>query len=137
MGTCAEPGPCPNLDSVSIATDTERRVPPSTLRNRLRDAREWRGLEQSDIARELGIGRSTVSNYERGVTEPGKLVVNAWAVVCDVDVEWLKTGQEQEDAPGPDTGGPIETSSKITIGYLARGHLKGLSFNPYPNVAAA
>lgn len=42
-------------------------VPPSTLRGRLRDAREWRGLDQADVAKELDCGRSTVSNYERGI----------------------------------------------------------------------
>ena len=79
------------------------RIPPSTLQNRLRDSREWRGLEQSDLAKTLGVGRSTVSNYERGVTVPGKLVINAWAVVCDVEVEWLKTGIEADgDDPRPD-----------------------------------
>jgi transcriptional regulator with XRE-family HTH domain len=71
-------------------------IPPSTLGNRLRDSREWRGLEQAQMAEELGIGRSTVSNYERGITPATKLVINAWAVVCQVDVEWLKTG----DIPG-------------------------------------
>ena len=74
------------------------------LRNRLRDAREWRGLEQSDIAAELGIGRSTVSNYERGITVPGKLVVNAWAVITDTEVEWIKTGVEQSNNTDPDNG---------------------------------
>lgn len=78
------------------------RVPEFQLRDRLRLARELQGLEQIEIAGELGISRATVSNYERGVTSPGKLVLNAWAVVCEVDVEWLKTGA----APtGPDGGG--------------------------------
>jgi transcriptional regulator with XRE-family HTH domain len=83
----------------------EGKVPPITLQTRLRIAREWRDLEQADIARELGISRATVSNYERGVTAPGKLVINAWAVVCDVDVSWLKN----DDAPagGPDGGGVV------------------------------
>lgn len=67
-----------------------RKVPPITLAHRLRIAREWRGMEQADVARELGISRPTVSNYERGVTAPGKLVINAWAVATDVDVDWLR-----------------------------------------------
>lgn len=100
---------------MTIATDPGQRIPPSTLQNRLRDAREWRGLEQADLAAELGIGRSTVSNYERGITPPGKLVVNAWAVACDVDVEWLKTGTEAATDPrgGNDPAGG--TLRKITF----------------------
>lgn len=69
------------------------RTPEFQLKDRLRLARELKNLEQIEIAAELGISRATVSNYERGATMPGKLVVNAWAVVCDVDVEWLKTGK--------------------------------------------
>lgn len=88
-------------------------IPPSTLQGRLRDAREWRGIEQSDLAKELGIGRSTVSNYERGVTVPGKLVVNAWAVVCDVDVEWLKTGHGHDETPHPKLGEGLENTAAI------------------------
>ncbi|WP_159708864.1 helix-turn-helix domain-containing protein [Arthrobacter sp. 18067] len=77
------------------------RVPEFQLKDRLRLARELKNLEQADIAVELGVSRATVSNYERGVTVPGKLVINAWAVICDVDVDWLKTGK----APTGDGGG--------------------------------
>ena len=68
-------------------------------------------MQQSDLALELGVGRTTISNYEQGVTVPKKLVINAWAAVCDVDVEWLKTGDEQGDE-GPRTGGPLGASSE-------------------------
>ena len=94
---------------MSISVDTRTRIPPRTLRTRLRDAREWRGLEQADIANELGIGRSTVSNYERGITKPGKLIINAWAVVTEVDVEWLKTGVDPEETD-PDNGSRLGES---------------------------
>ena len=30
------------------------------------------GLKQSDVAKILGVTRQTVSNYERGITDPGK-----------------------------------------------------------------
>lgn len=80
------------------------RIPPITLATRLRLAREWRGIEQQDIADELGISRGSVSNYENGRTSPGKLVINGWAATCDVDVEWLKHG----GAP-TDDGTPLES----------------------------
>lgn len=69
-----------------------RNIPPITLATRLRLAREWRALDQQVLADQVGISRATVSNYETGKTTPGKLELNAWAVICDVDVEWLKTG---------------------------------------------
>jgi transcriptional regulator with XRE-family HTH domain len=90
---------------VTINTHESGRRPTIGMRHRLRIAREEAGLEQIDIAKELGVGRSTVSNYERGLTVPGKLVINAWAVVCDVDVEWLKANDEAPAGQGPDGGG--------------------------------
>lgn len=74
--------------------DTEHmNIPPSTLANRLRDARTWRRLTQDDIATILGIARTSVSKYEQGVTTPNRLVMLAWAVACDVDAQWLQTGE--------------------------------------------
>lgn len=87
------------------------RTPEFQLKDRLRLARELKNFEQVDIAAELGISRATVSNYERGATAPGKLVINAWAVVCDVDVEWLKTGKACEALNPTDPGG-VETAPK-------------------------
>lgn len=89
-----------------------RKVPPITLAVRLRLAREWRDLDQQQIADELGISRATISNYERGISAPGKLAMNAWAVICNVDVEWLKTGDDDtRDGDGPG-GVPGELSEK-------------------------
>jgi len=101
---------------MSISTDTHTRIPPRTLRTRLREAREWRGLDQADIAKELGIGRTTVSNYESGVTEPKMLVINAWAVVTDVEVDWLKTGIDPEET-GPDNGSRLGESNSRPSHY--------------------
>ncbi len=38
--------------------------------NRLRDLREEEGLLQKDVAKALGISRSTYTNYEQGTREP-------------------------------------------------------------------
>ncbi|MGY4543287.1 transcriptional regulator with XRE-family HTH domain [Arthrobacter sp. UYNi723] len=85
------------------------RTPEFQLKDRLRLARELKNFEQADIAAELGISRATVSNYERGATMPGKLVINAWAVVCDVDVEWLKTGKADSAMHPSDPGGNLHS----------------------------
>ena len=90
-----------------------RKVPPITLPTRLRLAREWRNLDQQQIADELGISRATVSNYETGKTEPGKMALNAWAVVADVDVDWLKSGAETPI--GPNGGAPSEGPEKLRL----------------------
>lgn len=36
----------------------------------LRTAREFKGLTQAEAAKELGIGKDTLSNYERGKHYP-------------------------------------------------------------------
>lgn len=112
------------------------RVPEFQLKDRLRLARELKNLEQVDIAAELGISRATVSNYERGVTMPGKLVINAWAVVCDVDVEWLKTGKADSALYPSNPGGgetapkPKTVSDPKPLDYKVAGSAKVLEFTP-------
>jgi transcriptional regulator with XRE-family HTH domain len=64
-------------------------VPQWTLADRLRKARLHAGLEQADLAREIGIGRSTIVNYEAGRSEPSRPVLLSWAMRCGVAYEWL------------------------------------------------
>lgn len=104
---------------MSIASDQSRRIPPSTLPLRLQVAREWRGHTQDELAEALDVSRATISNYERGVGVKGisRLQVNAWAAFCDVDVEWLKTGEETpEFQPGGGTQGrPKDYGAVVTL----------------------
>jgi DNA-binding XRE family transcriptional regulator len=98
---------------MSIAHESSKRIPPSTLPLRLQQAREWRGFNQDDLAVALDVSRATISNYERGIGKRGmsRLQVNAWAAFCDVDVEWLKTGLEGGDTD-PTTGGALSNNSE-------------------------
>lgn len=52
-------------------------VPEWTTGDRLRKARELTGLERSEFARELGISRNTVTNYEHGKVEPRVVVLRS------------------------------------------------------------
>jgi transcriptional regulator with XRE-family HTH domain len=68
-------------------------VPPQwTLGDRLRKAREHAGLKQTEMAADLGIGRSSIINYESDKAEPPRPVLVAWALRCSVPYEWL-TGE--------------------------------------------
>lgn len=71
-------------------------VPEWTLGDRLRKARETADLEQIELARDIGVSRNTVANYERGKTTARRPVVLAWAVRCGVPIEWLWTGRVPE-----------------------------------------
>jgi transcriptional regulator with XRE-family HTH domain len=64
-------------------------VPPWTLGDRLRKAREFAGLHQTELAAEIGIGRSSLIKYERNQAQPPRSVLIAWALRCAVDYEWL------------------------------------------------
>jgi transcriptional regulator with XRE-family HTH domain len=68
-------------------------VPAWRLCDRLRRAREFVDLDQADLARELGISRNSVGNYEREVTRPRRAVLLAWALRCGVPFEWLADGE--------------------------------------------
>ena len=67
-------------------------VPQWTLGDRMRKARETAGLKQTDMAEDLGIGRSSIINYESGRAQPPRPVLVAWALRCAVPYEWL-TGE--------------------------------------------
>lgn len=72
-------------------------IPEWTMPDRLRKAREHAGLEQAELAHDMGVSRNTVNNYERGRTTPRRPVILAWAIRCGVPVEWLWTGQADAD----------------------------------------
>jgi transcriptional regulator with XRE-family HTH domain len=64
-------------------------VPQWTLGDRLRKAREHAGLKQTEMAEEIGIGRSSIINYESDKAKPPRPVLVAWALRCAVPYEWL------------------------------------------------
>ena len=58
-------------------------VPQITLAHRLRIAREFAGLDQSELADRAEIGRTTVVNYELGYRTPRRLYLRAIWLVAD------------------------------------------------------
>jgi transcriptional regulator with XRE-family HTH domain len=64
-------------------------VPAWTLGDRMRKAREHAGLKQSELAEEIGVGRSTIVTYETGKSQPPRPVLLSWALRCGVPFEWL------------------------------------------------
>lgn len=69
-----------------------------TIGDKLRKARVDAGLEQAELATEIGISRNTVRNYEAEKTTPRRPVLLAWAMRTGVSLEWLT----QDERPGPD-----------------------------------
>lgn len=55
----------------------------------LKDLRQKRGLNLRQLSDAVGIGRATLSEYERGITDPSLSAVKTIAAYFDVDINWL------------------------------------------------
>ncbi|GMV27704.1 MAG: hypothetical protein AMXMBFR58_37350 [Phycisphaerae bacterium] len=73
----------------------------NTLPVRLQVARETASMSQQELAVAIDVSRNTVSNYERGTTNPRRQTLRLWAMATDVDPHWLMTGE----APSPSGDG--------------------------------
>lgn len=76
-------------------------MPVFTMGDRLRKAREEAGLGHSELARDIGVSRNTITNYERGHVQPRRGAVILWAMRTGVPLRWLETGE----APSPSDDG--------------------------------
>jgi len=56
---------------------------------RIRGARRKAGLTQAGLAARLGMVRSAVTNYERGINDPGTETLSRIAEACGVSTDWL------------------------------------------------
>lgn len=74
------------------------RIPEWTISDRLRKARESAGLTHEQLAATIGVGRSTIYNYESPLWTRGRRAqtLHLWAIACDVDPTWID----------PDLNGP-------------------------------
>ncbi len=74
-------------------------VPEFDINDRLRKAREVTGLSQAEMAREIGVARTSIVTYETGHKKPGRPVVRAWSFRTGVPYEWLCHGDTQPCGP--------------------------------------
>jgi transcriptional regulator with XRE-family HTH domain len=77
-----------------MTTQTEQTtIPALTVGWRIRMAREFAGIDQTELAERTEIARSTISNYEKGATTHVKpLYLRQIALATGVDLEWLTNG---------------------------------------------
>lgn len=69
----------------------------SHLGERLRKARERANLKQIQVYEHTNINNKTLSRYERGGSEPDIDTIKTLAELYDVSLEWLLTGEENND----------------------------------------
>ncbi|MBG9355891.1 helix-turn-helix domain-containing protein [Corynebacterium diphtheriae] len=68
-------------------------IPEFTLKDRVRLAREYAGLQQTELAGKTGLSRAGISNIERGDAVPRRSTITLIAFATGVDRTWLETGK--------------------------------------------
>ena len=66
-----------------------------TIRNRVRELREERGLSQSELARRTGVTRQTIISLEKGSYVPSRLFALNLCEGFDAAVEDVFSKEEQ------------------------------------------
>lgn len=56
---------------------------------KLRDARKAKGYTQNELANLMGVKNNTISDWERGITEPDIDQINQLCSFLDVEPNWL------------------------------------------------
>jgi len=87
------------------------------LGDRLRNLREKKGLSQYEMARRLGMARTTYTGYELGIREPDNETLKKLARFFDVSVDYLVGNSDDPTPPG-------ETSEEVDIRQLIRDKIK-------------
>lgn len=79
---------------------TNTSAPPEEVQDRLARALRFAGIGVGEMAENLGVSRTTVSNYLHGRSDPNRATLVAWAYFCAVDRLWLEHGDadDMEDA---------------------------------------
>lgn len=92
---------------------------------RIAEARDWKGLSQTDLADQIGVTRAAPGQWEIGKTSPSMLNLIKTALITDYAVEWLATARGDkfptERAPDAIPRGLKEVSiiSWVSAGRLA------------------
>ncbi|KIX36900.1 helix-turn-helix domain-containing protein [Burkholderia pseudomallei] len=69
----------------------------SQLAQRLRDAREYAGLSQEEVASALGISRPAVTNIEAGLRKVEAVELDKLSTLYGRTVQYLLTGETRVD----------------------------------------
>jgi transcriptional regulator with XRE-family HTH domain len=77
------------------SVDTDRQV----LGERLREAREYVGLKQDDVAKKLGIPRSALSNVEAGSRKVDAIELAQLAKLYQRPVAWFTGDNPHDEMP--------------------------------------
>ena len=82
----------------------------NTPAERMTRARTWIGLDQTEMGEILGYSRNTISNWERGISDPPFTVMMKWGEITGRSLDWIARGDESEEAPAD------AEASRLTVG---------------------
>lgn len=86
----------------------------ATFGDRVAAARESAGMSQSQLARRIGVKKSTLTAWEQDLSEPRANKLSMLAGLLNVSMGWLLTGE------GDDLTAPVEDTLSADIAAMAR-----------------
>lgn len=116
--------PAPGVAVLAPAPDTgparRKAIELSAFFERLRQVLDDRGMSQADLARELGVGVATVSEwFTRGRVPNGDVMLRL-PHALSINGHWLLTGQGPREAEGCDGGDPYQQGVRDALARMGR-----------------
>ena len=84
----------------------------SSLGERLKDAREYRGLSKDEVAQHIGVSRSAISLMESGERNAGASELSQLAALYKTNIEILTESNNDTESVGPVAGAAADLSEK-------------------------
>jgi transcriptional regulator with XRE-family HTH domain len=97
-----------------------------STKDRIKAARKSQGLNQSELARQIGTSPQTVQQWEAGKTLPKGLNLLNLANALNVSAEWLQTGKENRSITDVTNNPSDQTSNEamlLQIFQIGRAHV--------------
>lgn len=101
-----------------MTTAHQHEIPQILVQHRLRIAREFAGLEQTELADLMSVTRSTISKAENGTGVPRRTTIKLWAMACGVPEQWILTGDEPPSRPDDPNSGLRIIRPNPRLGFL-------------------
>lgn len=100
----------------------------ATFGDRLAGAREAAGMNQAELARRLGVKKSTIADWENDLSEPRANRLSMMAGMVNVSIKWLLTGEgEGMDAPVDAEIGNLDIVGAVAELRAIRGEMRASS----------
>ncbi|MBD0865137.1 MAG: helix-turn-helix transcriptional regulator [Rhodobacteraceae bacterium] len=86
----------------------------ATFGDRVAGAREQAGMTQTELAKRLGVKKSTLNGWEQDLSEPRANKLQMMAGMLNVSITWLLTGEGEGSALPADVGLADETPGDLS-----------------------